>query len=392
MKHSREAKKPADENIEHFQRLRSRRLSIRHRDELSNSPESIHGQLGQRSPEAVSSQQADSGSGRRRVSAPERIHRVPHEKKPNCTDAKTTPKIARVPVPERSEARDSAGDTIPLVRTIPWDLPEQTDKSQILPATYEPAHMLRQNAEYFDADQDGIIWPRDTYKGYRKLGWGITYSCLVASILHSILSYPTRDSFTPDPLLRIRYDSNSNGKHSIGKASYDEKGQVRGNQVYENILAKYDQNSKGGMDIRDILRFWKDQRSVSTFHDWSLNILEWSALYLALRRHNGIVGSEDIRMAFDGSVLFKRSEERQRKNETHHKHIGSVTRNGDISRIEKQIDPVKLAVAIVVGLAILVWIFLGSYSDPSGWEKYRSRKENTPQGADWTRQEFLDDW
>ncbi|KAI1662832.1 Caleosin related protein-domain-containing protein [Daldinia decipiens] len=386
MKHSREAKKPTDEDIEHRQRLRSRRLSIHHRDEPSNSPEIIHGRLGQKPPEVVLPQQVDSDPGRRRVSAPERIHRMPHEKKPHYTDARKTSKTAKVSVSEKSEGEYSAGDTIPPVRAIPWDLPEETGTSNISTVTYEPAHILRQNAEYFDSDQDGIIWPRDTYKGYRKLGWGITYSCLVASILHSTLSYPTGDSYTPDPLLRIRYD----GKHSTGNVSYDEKGQARGNQVCETILAKYDKNNKGGMDIRDILRFCKDQRSVSTCYGWSLTALEWLALYLALRQHNGIVGSEDIRTAFDGSVLFKRSEERQRKNETHHKH--AATRSGYISRSRNQFDPVKLAVAIVVGLAILVWVLMGLYRDPSGLEKYWPKKEDTPKGADWTKQGFVNDW
>ncbi|KAI0848460.1 Caleosin related protein-domain-containing protein [Daldinia vernicosa] len=392
MKRSREAKRPASEHTEHFQRLRRRRLSTRHRDLPNNPSETIHGQLGRKSLEDMLSQQVDSGPRRRRVSAPEGIHRTPHEKKPNCTDAKTTPKTAKVPVLEKSEAEYCASDAIPPIRAIPWDLPEQKDTSNISTATYEPAYILRQNAEYFDADKDGIIWPGDTYRGYRKLGWGITYSCLVAAMLHSILSYPTGDNYVPDLLLRIRHDSNSHGKHSIGNASYDEKGQARGNQACENILAKYDKSNKGGMDIWDILRFWKDQRSVSNFHDRSLTTIEWLALYLALRHHNGIVSSEDICTAFDGSVLFKRSEERQRKNETRHKHAGSATRNGDISTSNIKFDPLKLAVVTVVGLAILLWILPGLYRDPSGWEKYWSKKEDTSQGEDWTKQEFVNNW
>ncbi|KAI0119742.1 Caleosin related protein-domain-containing protein [Daldinia grandis] len=391
MGHSREAKRPADEHIEHFQRLRSRRLSIRHRDEPNNSPESIHGQLGHKSPEAASPQHIDSGPGRRRVSAPERIHGTPQDKKSNCTDAKTKPKTAKVSVLEKSETGSIASNDIPPIRAIPWDLPHQTGTSDASTVTYEPAHILRQNAEYFDADQDGVIWPGDTYKGYRKLGWGITYSCLVASILHSVLSYPTRDNYTPDLLLRIHCDSNSHGKRTIGNASYDEKGQVKDNQVCANILAKYDKSNKGGMDIRDILRFWKDQRSVSTSYGWSLTVLEWLALYLALRQHSGIVGGEDIRTAFDGSALFKRCEERQRKNEMQHKHTVNAVMSGDRSRGEKQCDPVKLAVAVVVGLAILVWVSLGLFRDPPGWGKYWWVKDGTPQGADWMNPGFVDD-
>jgi hypothetical protein len=37
---------------------------------------------------------------------------------------------------------------------------------------YENGTALQQHSAYFDPDDDGIIWPWDTYNGCRKFGWG----------------------------------------------------------------------------------------------------------------------------------------------------------------------------------------------------------------------------
>ncbi|OTB17058.1 hypothetical protein K445DRAFT_10599 [Daldinia sp. EC12] len=405
MKRSREAKKPADEHIEHFQRLRSRRLSIHQREEPKNSHEAIHGLPSQVAPELLLHQRVDLNSGRRRVSASEKSHSVTHghkvtpdhkthqQRKSKSIDAGITGKGIKVLTREEEASIDSAKGAIPTIRAIPWDLPKQTTTNAVPSATYEPAHLLRQNAEYFDTDQDGIIWLGDSYKGCRKLGWGITYSSLASFFLHSILSYPTGRSYIPDLLLRVRYDSNTNGGHiTTGHAPYDEKGQARRDQVCESILAKYDSDNKGGMNNRDILRFWRDQRSASAFYTWSLTVLEWTALYLALRHNNGIIPNEDIRTAFDGSILFKRSEERQRKNEMHHKHTVNATRGEDRNRSERQFDPVKLAVAIIIGLAIFIWALPGLLRNPPSWGKYWWEKNNAPQVVSWSNPGLADDW
>ncbi|KAI8959744.1 Caleosin related protein-domain-containing protein [Daldinia sp. FL1419] len=398
MKRSCEGRKSAGEHAEHFQRLRSRRLSIRGREE-PKSPETIHGQLSQEPPEIVLPQQVIAGPGRRRVSAPGEMHSGIHD--PHDIRGHRAPQRERVKVNElvsvleKSERRHLVKDTAPPpVRAIPWDLPKRTppDHDSTVAATYEPAHILRQNAEYFDSDQDGIIWLKDTYTGCRKLGWGIAYSCLTAFSLHSILSYPTSHGYIPDPLLRIRYESNRNGENSHSNTSYNEKGHTRQNNICENILAKYDSGNKGGMDAWDIIRFWRDQRSKSTFYGWSLTVLDWLTLCLALHDSDGIVRSDDIRTAFDGSILFKRAEEHQQKNETHHKEMETITRNGNRRNGRKQSDPVKLAVAIVVGFAVFTWIVLGLVRNPPGWRKYWWEKDEVPQEPSLTDPGLVDDW
>jgi hypothetical protein len=37
-------------------------------------------------------------------------------------------------------------------------------------AKHQHQVVLQQHCDYFDTDHDGVIWPQDTYLGFRKLG------------------------------------------------------------------------------------------------------------------------------------------------------------------------------------------------------------------------------
>lgn len=65
--------------------------------------------------------------------------------------------------------------------------------------------VLQQHVLFWDRDADGQIYPWDTYKGFRELGFNILFSLLALFIIHSGFSYPTRlgYSWLPDPLFRV---------------------------------------------------------------------------------------------------------------------------------------------------------------------------------------------
>lgn len=69
--------------------------------------------------------------------------------------------------------------------------------------------VLQQHCRYWDRDNDGQIYPQDTFVGFRDLGFNLLFSFLMAVIIHSGLSYPTclGHSWFPDPLFRIFIDS-----------------------------------------------------------------------------------------------------------------------------------------------------------------------------------------
>lgn len=79
--------------------------------------------------------------------------------------------------------------------------------------------MLQQHCRFWDRDNDGQIYPHDTYVGLRDLGFNILFSLWMAVVIHSGLSYPTRlaHSWIPDPLFRVFIDSIHKAKVRLKK-------------------------------------------------------------------------------------------------------------------------------------------------------------------------------
>lgn len=66
--------------------------------------------------------------------------------------------------------------------------------------------VLQQHVNFWDRDNDGIIWPLDTFKGFYELGYGVILSWIALLVIHSNFSYPTVHGLLPDPFFRIWVD------------------------------------------------------------------------------------------------------------------------------------------------------------------------------------------
>ncbi|KAI1460126.1 Caleosin related protein-domain-containing protein [Annulohypoxylon moriforme] len=390
---------PAEES-EHLQRLRTRRLSIHQREEPKAPPPSPR-----RAPytaaEIAVNRHANLGPGRRRPSAPRVEDSIPNNTAPTRTHRKSLPENVYLnhnthaavqartnilPLPERSERRLS--QPIDLARANIVPLREQLEPwvmSTRSITTYEPTYILRKNAEYFDVDQDGVIWPKDMYSGCRKLGWGILSSSFAMFALHLIFSYPTCSGYIPDSYSRIYYNNTHRGGFGSYRTTYDEKGRPRRNRACESILTKYDKSNQGGLTFRDLVHFWNEQRAEYNIYGWNIAVFEWLALYLFLWPRNGIMRSEDIRAAFNGTLLYKKAEERHLKFEIHRKRAGS----GEGFRSSRRSNPVKLAVAVITGIVIMIWALRNISHSPPDWMAHWW-KYSILQGASATDPELFD--
>jgi peroxygenase len=84
--------------------------------------------------------------------------------------------------------------------------------------------VVQQHVVYWDKDQDGVIWPLDTYRGCRAWGWN-PILCLIATFLINVnLSYPTSPSWIPDPFFRIHISNLHKDKHGSDSMTYDNEG------------------------------------------------------------------------------------------------------------------------------------------------------------------------
>lgn len=181
--------------------------------------------------------------------------------------------------------------------------------------THQNKTIMQQHVEYFDPDNDGIIWPTDTYKSFAAWGWAFPLCLFGMLIIHGGLSYPSSPSWLPDPFFRIHVANIHKAKHGSDSGSYDSEGRFRA-QNFEDVFAKYDKGNKGGLSIRDMGRLIKGQRVAMDPFGWTAAFLEWFAIYLLIWPEDGVVRKDDIRRVFDGSIFqYKADEyaEKQRK-------------------------------------------------------------------------------
>lgn len=76
---------------------------------------------------------------------------------------------------------------------------------------------------FWDLDADGIIWPSDTYRGFRRLGFNVAFSFVAIFVINGGFSYPTRlgTSLIPDPFFKVYIDDIHKAKVStLGKVEF----------------------------------------------------------------------------------------------------------------------------------------------------------------------------
>ncbi|PPE00878.1 hypothetical protein GOBAR_DD02106 [Gossypium barbadense] len=123
--------------------------------------------------------------------------------------------------------------------------------------------VLQQHASFFDQDKDGIVYPRDTYRGMRNLGFGRFESFLAAIVINVAFSYWTLPGWLPNLHFPIYIDRIHKCKHGSDSSTYDTE------ELVCRII------SKG----------------------------EWIVLYRLAKDENGYLSKEAVRGCFDGSLF-----------------------------------------------------------------------------------------
>jgi hypothetical protein len=126
-------------------------------------------------------------------------------------------------------------------------------------------------------DRDGIIYPLDTFRGFRRIGFGYLLSLLAVFLIHGNFSYPTLPSFIPDPLFRIYISEIHKCKHGSDSGTFDPEGRFVP-QHFEDIFSKYG-GGKDGLTIWDMWDFHKGQSVLLDPIGWVGQIFECECCY-----------------------------------------------------------------------------------------------------------------
>ncbi|KAE9605305.1 hypothetical protein Lal_00025353 [Lupinus albus] len=169
-------------------------------------------------------------------------------------------------------------------------------------------NILQKHVAFFDRNHDGIIYPSETFQGFRAIGCGILLSTVAAIFINSSLSQKTRPGKFPSILLPIEVKNIQRGKHGSDTGVYDTEGRFvpsKFEELFRMHARKYS-NALTSDELRDML---KANRVSKDYNGWLASYVEWKILYVLAKDKNGLLTKETIRAVYDGS-LFEQMEKK----------------------------------------------------------------------------------
>ncbi|GAA5955731.1 hypothetical protein JCM3765_001834 [Sporobolomyces pararoseus] len=165
--------------------------------------------------------------------------------------------------------------------------------------------VLAQHVDFFlRPEADGILWPLDTWRGFRKMGYSFFWCTFAMTVIHVFFTWFTSSNkILFDPLLRVNTNNGHRAKHGSDTGVIDTEGRFVPAK-FEEIFAKFDEDKKGGLTFTEGVKMVHALRTACDPIGWGAAIFEWASTYLLVWPQDGIVDKESIRCVFDGSIFY----------------------------------------------------------------------------------------
>lgn len=214
--------------------------------------------------------------------------------------------IEQYPIPTPKQVEEIENPEIPRANAaVSADHPEGSED-----AKFKNMSVMQQHVTFFDFDNDGRIFPWDTYKGFRLMGFNLVYSFLAMCFINLNLSYATQESYIPHPLFPVIIKNVHKNKHGSDSDVYDSEGRFRPQQ-FEELFSRFAKKEKDRLYLGEMLHFLRRHQRPLDLFGWIGAFLEWITLWLLCGEGHGwnsYMSKESVRRQYDGTLFYEMAE------------------------------------------------------------------------------------
>ncbi|KAG5531027.1 hypothetical protein RHGRI_025846 [Rhododendron griersonianum] len=163
-------------------------------------------------------------------------------------------------------------------------------------------NVLQKHVNFFDRDKDGVVYPWETFQGFREIGCGVLLSSLASVFINVGLSAKTRPGKFPSLLFPIEVKNIQKAKHGSDSGVYDTEGRFVPAK-FEEIFGKHARTNANALTSDELMTMLKSNRVPKDYAGWIASYSEWKILYMLCKDKNGLLHKDTIQAVYDGTLF-----------------------------------------------------------------------------------------